>query len=92
MGARHRDQLPGAPGRTPALLEDAGFEILSWRDTAAEARIWVEQTKARMAEPNPQPNALRLLFGDDIGTIAGNVFRNLLEDRVVPTEAICRRS
>jgi SAM-dependent methyltransferase len=73
-------------------LEDAGFEVLSWRDTAAEARIWVEQTKARMAEPNPQPSGLRLLFGHDAGTIAGNIFRNLLEDRVVPTEVICRKS
>lgn len=80
------------PGELRRRLEDAGFEILSWRDTAAEAHIWVEQTKARMAEPNPQPNALRLLFGDDVGRIAGNIFRNLLEDRVLPTEVICRRS
>jgi SAM-dependent methyltransferase len=80
------------PDELRRLVEDAGFEILSWRDTAAEARIWVEQTKARMAEPNPQPNALRLLFGEDAGRIAGNVFRNLLEGRVVPTEVICRRS
>ena len=80
------------PDELRRLLEDAGFEILGWRDTAAEAHIWVEQTKARMAEPDPQPNALRLLFGEDAGRIAGNIFRNLLENRVVPTEVICRRS
>ena len=64
---------------------------MSWRDTAAEAHIWVEQIKARMAEPDPPPNALRLLFGEEAEAMVQNISRNLLENRVVPTEVICRR-
>jgi SAM-dependent methyltransferase len=79
------------PAELEALLEDAGFEIVSWRDTAAEARQWIDQMKARMAEPNPPPTALRLLLGEDFRAMAQNIFRNLLEDRVRPTEVICRK-
>jgi SAM-dependent methyltransferase len=78
------------PAELRALLEEAGFEILSWRDTVAEARLWVDQMKARMAEPTPPPMALRVLLGADAKPMAQNIFRNLLEGRVVPTEVICR--
>lgn len=74
-----------------ALLAAAGFEVVSWRDTAAEARQWLEQVKARMAEPDPPPTALRLQFGEDSRPMVQNVFRILMEDRVRPTEVICRR-
>jgi ubiquinone/menaquinone biosynthesis C-methylase UbiE len=71
------------------LLEAAGFEIVSSRDTAAEACQWLEQMKARMAEPDPPPSALRLLLGEDFRPMVQNIFRNLIEDRVRPTEVIC---
>jgi SAM-dependent methyltransferase len=80
------------PDELRRLLKDAGFEVVSWRETTAEAHLWVEQMKAQMAEPTPPPSALRLLFGEDAGPMAQNVFRNLLEGRVVPTEVICGRS
>jgi MPBQ/MSBQ methyltransferase len=79
------------PAELRALLETAGFEIVSLRDMAAEARVWMDQTKARMAEPVPPPSALRLLLGEDAKPMAQNVFRNLLEDRIVPVEVICRK-
>jgi len=79
------------PEELRSLLQAAGFEILSWRETAAEARLWVEQMKVRMAEPVPPPSALRLMLGADAEPMAQNVFRNLLEGRVVPTEVICRK-
>jgi ubiquinone/menaquinone biosynthesis C-methylase UbiE len=80
------------PGELRRLLESAGFEVLSWRETAAEAHVWLEEMKARMAEPNPPPSALRLLLGEDAKPVVQNIFRNLLEGRVVPTEVICGRS
>lgn len=79
------------PGELRALLEAAGFDVVSWRDTAAEARLWLEQMHARMAEPDPPPNTLSLLFGDEAKAMVQNLSRNLLEERVVPTEAICRK-
>ena len=47
--------------------------------------------KARMAEPNARPSTLRLLFGEDAKPMVQNLARNLREDRVAPTEAICSR-
>ena len=79
------------PAELRALLEAAGFEVVSSRDTAAGARLWLEQMQARMAEPNAPPSMLRLLFGDDAKAMVQNLARNLLEDRVVPTEVICRK-
>jgi SAM-dependent methyltransferase len=79
------------PAELQALLEAAGFDVVGWRDTAAEARLWLEQMQARMAEPNAPPSMLRLLFGDDAKAMVQNLARNLLEDRVVPTEVICRK-
>ena len=80
-----------APADLRALLEAAGFHVVSWRDTTAEARLWLEEMKARMAEPNPPPSTLRLLFGEDAKPMVQNLARNLLEDRVAPTEVICAK-
>ena len=79
------------PAELRRLLEAAGFEVVSWRETVAEAHQWIDQMKARMAEPNPPPSALRLLLGEDARTMVPNVFRNLVEDRVRPTEVVCRK-
>jgi SAM-dependent methyltransferase len=79
------------PEELRSLLESAGFDILGLRDTADDARLWVDQTRARMAEPVPPPSALRLLLGEDAKPMAQNIFRNLLEGRVVPIEVICRK-
>jgi ubiquinone/menaquinone biosynthesis C-methylase UbiE len=79
------------PPELRRLLEAAGFTIVTLRELAAEARQWVDEMKARMAEPDPPPSALRLLLGEDAGPMAKNVFRNLLEDRIRPVEAICRK-
>ncbi len=83
-----------APAELRALLEAAGFEILSWREPVAETRRWVDQVAARMAEPQPAPSVpsvLRLLLGTDPAPMAQNLFRNLREGRVVPTEIVCRQ-
>jgi ubiquinone/menaquinone biosynthesis C-methylase UbiE len=79
------------PDQLRGLLAGAGFEVVSWRETTAEVRQWFDQVKARMAEPNPPPTALRLLLGEDFQPMVQNIFRNLVEDRVRPTEVICRK-
>jgi ubiquinone/menaquinone biosynthesis C-methylase UbiE len=80
-----------SPPELRSLLEAAGFEVMRWRETAAEARQWLEQMKARPAEPGALPSNLRLLYGEDSGPIVQNLSRNLMEDRVRPTEVICRK-
>jgi SAM-dependent methyltransferase len=81
--------FPVRPAELRALLETAGFAVESWRDTTAESRLWMEEMKARAAEPNAPPSVLRLLFAEDAQTIVQNLARNLFEDRVAPTEVIC---
>jgi SAM-dependent methyltransferase len=80
------------PAAHRRLLEAAGFEVVSWHDRTAEAHLWVDSMKAQMSAPAPPLNALWLLFGEDAGAMARNVFRNLLERRTVPTEVICRKA
>jgi SAM-dependent methyltransferase len=90
-----RDRTTSFPVRAAelrALLEAAGFTVVSWRDTMAESRLWLEEMKARAAEPNAPPSILRLLFAEDTQTIVQNLARNLLEDRVAPTEVICAKA
>jgi len=91
-GAREpATSFPGRPAELRALLEAAGFGVVSCRDTTAEARLWLEEMKARMAEPDAPPSILKLLFGEDAKPIVQNLARNLLEDRVAPTEVICSK-
>jgi ubiquinone/menaquinone biosynthesis C-methylase UbiE len=79
------------PAELRLLLDATGFDVVSLRDTAAEARLWLEQMQARMAEPDAPPSMLRLLFGDDAKVIVQNLARNLVEGRVTPIEVICAK-
>jgi hypothetical protein len=46
---------------------------------------------ARLAEPTTPPTTLRLLLGADAAPMVRNLVQNLSEDRVVPTEIVCRK-
>jgi SAM-dependent methyltransferase len=81
------------PDALRVLLEAAGFEIMSWRDTSAEARAW---RAALQAQPRPGPGAppplsVAVLFGEDFPLAMRSLGRNIEEGRVLPTEVICRR-
>jgi ubiquinone/menaquinone biosynthesis C-methylase UbiE len=80
------------PGELETLLKQAGFALVSRRDTSAAARESLEQTRARMAEPDPPPAALRLLLPDDFQLMVENLARNLAEDRIRTAEVICRKA
>lgn len=73
------------------LLEDAGFEIVAWRDATAPGRVWLAEAARRSAQKGPSPLGLGLLLGSDFATMAGNMRRNLEENRVALIEAVCRR-
>lgn len=80
-----------APAVLRALLESAGFEILSWRDTAGEVRAWFAALRERQQRGESAASPLPVLFGAEFPAIARNLARNLEEGRVVPAEVICRR-
>lgn len=79
------------PAELRALLEGAGFEILSWQDRSEPARGWLGEQRRKLREAGPPPLSLAMLLGPDFAAMARNQARNLEEGRVAPTEVICRR-
>lgn len=79
------------PDEWRSLLEDAGFEVVHWRDTTEAGRNWFVEMNRRLAESGPPPVSFALLLGPDFPEMARNMRRNLEEDRIALAEAICRR-
>jgi MPBQ/MSBQ methyltransferase len=73
------------------LLGGAGFDIESWQDMSAIGRAWFADIARRARDKPPSPLGLGLLFGADAAELAGNLRRNLDEDRVALIEAVCHR-
>ena len=79
------------PEALRGALQEAGFEILSWRESGAEARAWLAAQRERQRREGPRPSPVAILFGPEHPAILRNLARSLEEARVVPTEVICRR-
>ena len=79
------------PDELRRLLETAGFQIESWRDTTAAARVFFETALARSAGRGPPPLGLHLLL-PDFRPRAQNVLRGLVDDRLNVVEIICRKA
>ena len=71
------------------LLSDAGFEVTNWSDTSEIGKEWFKAMNKRLAESGPSPLGFQVLLGADFATMAKNQVRNLVEDRIRPTEIIC---
>ena len=71
------------------LLSDAGFDITNWNDTSEIGKEWFKVMSKRLAESGPSPLGFQVLLGTDFATMAKNQVRNLVEDRIRPTEIIC---
>jgi SAM-dependent methyltransferase len=79
------------PTELRPLLEAAGLEILSWRDTTAEGRGWFKEMGARIEREGPPRLGFHLLLGPEFMEMARNQVRNFVEDRIAATEVICRK-
>jgi SAM-dependent methyltransferase len=77
------------PESLRALLEAAGFEVVSWRDRTAEGLDWHRARSQAMADGAP-PAGPRIFIGEDFAEILGNLRRNLEDGRVRILEAVCR--
>jgi sarcosine/dimethylglycine N-methyltransferase len=63
---------------TREAVEAAGFRTLIWQDDSAAAKAWAAQVRAAApASPN-----LGVVMGPDFAQLAGNLGRNIVEDRV----------
>lgn len=78
-----------SPDEMRTLLSEAGFDIAGWNDTSEIGKEWFKALNKRLAESGPSPLGFQVLLGADFGTMAKNQVRNLIEDRIRPTEIIC---
>jgi ubiquinone/menaquinone biosynthesis C-methylase UbiE len=79
------------PDEMRSLLCDAGFDIVSWRDTSEAGKEWFKAISKRITESGPPPLGFHLLLGADFTEMAKNQVRNLVEDRIRPTEIVSVR-
>jgi ubiquinone/menaquinone biosynthesis C-methylase UbiE len=79
------------PAELRRLLEEAGFEIESWRDRTDAGREWFEEVARRIQQQGPPPLGFHVLLGADFVVMAQNQRRNLEENRIVLIEALARR-
>ncbi|NWG24816.1 MAG: methyltransferase domain-containing protein [Pseudorhodoplanes sp.] len=77
------------PEEMRLFLHGAGFEITSWIDSSEIGREWFRAVSARIAEKGQPVLGFHLLMGEDFAEMARNQMRNLMEDRVRPTEIVC---
>jgi hypothetical protein len=79
------------PGELRVLLEEAGFEILSWRDTTDLGREWFRAMRRRIQEEGASPLGFHVLLGPDFHTMTQNMVRNLEENRIGLIEVLARK-
>ena len=73
---------------TRAALEQAGFKTVLWRDDTQTALDWF---KAAMAGPPPSGPNLGVVMGPDFPVMAGNLARNIRENRLGVLSAVLIR-
>lgn len=78
-----------SPGEMRTLLSEAGFNITGWNDTSEIGKEWFKAVSKRLAESGPSPLGFQVLLGADFSAMAKNQVRNLIDDRIRPTEIIC---
>jgi SAM-dependent methyltransferase len=82
------------PQAMRTALERAGFAVVDWQDRTAAAVDWfVDQQKARAAQPAaaPPPLGLHVAMGADFPALGANLGRNLREGRAGIVQAILQR-
>jgi SAM-dependent methyltransferase len=73
---------------TRPALEHAGFEVVAWENTTAQA---VEGASQRAPNTNLPSLGLHLLFGEHWPAIAANVLRNYRERKIGVIQGVVRR-
>ena len=80
------------PEETRAGLEAAGFEIVTFRDAAAEMRAYAVRVRAMLDRGEKHPHrAVQLMHGDIAAVATKNTSKGGAEGRIVPIEVLARR-
>jgi ubiquinone/menaquinone biosynthesis C-methylase UbiE len=79
--------------QTRRALEDAGFTIVTSRETVRQALAFNARSRAMVERGEKPPfGAIRLIHGDRAAAMAANGARALAEARIIPIEIVCRKS
>jgi len=90
--ASARTSFLATPEETRRSLSEAGFEVVSLRSTAEEARAFGLRSKAMVERGEKAPHrAVTMIHGDVASVAMANVGRAMSEGRIVPIEVVCRR-
>ncbi len=79
------------PQQLRIILEETGFEILSWQDTTEKGRSWFRRMAEKVTRQGLPRLGIHLLLGADFKVMAQNQVRNLEENRIALIETIVRR-
>jgi ubiquinone/menaquinone biosynthesis C-methylase UbiE len=79
------------PDAMVALLNGAGFKILSTNDYTEESQRWFESMAAMVAPGATPPVTFRTFLGDDFPEMTRNQVRNLKERRIRTVSYVCQR-
>ena len=74
-----------------ALLQGAGFEILSEDDSTDASEAWFKRAAAKLSDSGRPPVNLRQFMGEDGARMTQNQVRNLGDRRIRTVTFICRR-
>jgi len=81
------------PDQLRELLQGAGLEIITWRDTSEIGQAWFRDLAAKMQQQGGSPAlGFHILLGPDFRQMAQNQVRNLNEDRIVLIECIAKKA
>lgn len=80
------------PEETRRGLEAAGFEVIKFRDTVAEAKAFGARSRAMVERREKPPHrAVQLIHGEIAPLAMKNSARGLAEERMIPLEIFCRK-
>ncbi len=79
------------PEHLQGLLDEIGFEILSWQDKTEWGHLWFQNMSKKVQKQSSKPLGLHLLLGSEFKMMAQNQIRNLEEGRITVIELIVRR-
>lgn len=80
-----------APEEALAVLEEVGFEILSWRDLTDQVIETNQAMRARIAREGPPRLGPHILMGEGAREKMRNSAQNVEEGRTRPIDILCRK-
>ncbi len=75
-----------------SYLQNAGLKIKTVKDRTRETIDWMRAMKENAEKNAPPKIGIHLVFGSDLNIIMGNLFRNLMEDRLEIAEFISKKT